>query len=184
MPRVPLIPAQPADPRVAEAFSVFEREGRVPIDLHRALANAPAVLDGFVALGQALRHEAGTPRTLRELLILRIAQLTGSEYEWCHHVRMARAAGVPAEQVTSLAGWAASDVHDARQRAVLQLADEVHRIGVSEATFDALTRHFTIPQIVELVVCAAHYEAAARILQALHIEVEPGYQPSSPGMGS
>jgi alkylhydroperoxidase family enzyme len=181
--RVPLVPARPADRAVAAAFDAFWREGREPISLHRALANAPALLAGFTALGQALRHTAAAPRALRELLILRIAQLTGSDYEWCHHVRMALAAGVPRQQVDVLSSWQATTVFDARQRAVLGLAEGIHRVGVTDAAFDELKELFSVAEIVELVVCAAHYEAVARIVQALDVEVEPDYRSGRPATG-
>ena len=70
----------------ASVFAAFHAEGREPIALYRALANAPILLRSYSTLARALRHDAVTDRCLRELVILRTAQLTDSEYEWSHHV--------------------------------------------------------------------------------------------------
>src|SRR5258705_8512238 len=67
------------------------------------LANAPAMLRPALGLGNAiLRHGELDPK-LRELAILRTAHVTGTEYEWVQHVPIARAVGVPDEQVAALA---------------------------------------------------------------------------------
>jgi hypothetical protein len=60
-----------------------------------------------------------TPRTLRELMSLRTAQLAQSRYEWQQHRIMACDAGVPEEQVAALENWQHSSLFDARERAAL-----------------------------------------------------------------
>ena len=90
MARVPLISDEDADEVVARVYGRFHEEGREPIALYRALANAPALLAAYSALATTLRYQAGTDRALRELAILRTAHLIGSRYEWAHHVVMGR----------------------------------------------------------------------------------------------
>src|SRR5256885_15328355 len=70
-------------------------------------------------------HESRTPRTLRELMILRGAQLMRSEYEWAQHLGMARKCGVREAQIAALAGWRASPEFDSREKAALALAEAV-----------------------------------------------------------
>jgi alkylhydroperoxidase family enzyme len=48
------------------------------------------------ALPLALRGREHCPPRLRELAVLRLAQLVGSAYEWSHHRPMALHAGVTA----------------------------------------------------------------------------------------
>jgi alkylhydroperoxidase family enzyme len=102
MARVPLGHG-PVAGLTAAVFETFAREGHEPIDLYRALANSPGLLRAYATLARSLRYEAETPRPLRELVILRTAQLTGSPYEWAHHRPMAVAAGV-AERKSRRAG--------------------------------------------------------------------------------
>jgi 4-carboxymuconolactone decarboxylase len=174
--RVPPVPADADDPIVAGVFDVFAREGREPIALYRALANHPVMLRAYAGLAQGLRYEAGTPRALRELVILRTGQLVGSDYEWAHHRAMAEQAGVPDEQVRSLASWRASDAFDERERAALRCADEMHEIALSEDAFAELERVLGREGALEIVLLAGFYQAVARYIQALGLEVEPAYR--------
>src|ERR671919_1807498 len=102
MPRVPLAQFEPAlGKRLEELWGA-------PPNLYRALANHPRLVAAWTEFSKMLRYDTRTPRALRELVILRGAQLMRSEYEWAQHVVMARKAGVREEQIQNLAKWAAS----------------------------------------------------------------------------
>jgi alkylhydroperoxidase family enzyme len=176
MPRLPLLPADAEDEAVAEAFRTFREEGREPIALYRTLAHAPRMLRAFSATGRGLRHDAGTPRGLRELVIMRTAELTGSVYEYSHHWPMALSAGNTEEKLGALSSWERSDLFSPSERAALRCADEVHRVGVTDETFAELQGHFDSESVIEIVLTAAFYQAVARTLQALAVEVEPAYE--------
>ncbi|MGH3279066.1 MAG: carboxymuconolactone decarboxylase family protein [Trebonia sp.] len=175
MTRVPLRELDGAEPGTVAAFRSFERENRAPIDLYRALANAPGLLNGFHELSDALRYRGRVPRLLRELAILRTAYLTGSEYEWSHHVGMALAAGIEQPQVAGIGRWPDSSAFGAVERAVLRLADEMHAGQVSDATFTAVAAATSTEEATELVVLLGHYQGVARIIQALGVQTEPAY---------
>lgn len=176
MTRVPLVPDDSSDPIVAEVFKRFQDEGRRPIALYRALANAPELLRAYSGLAAALRYQAQTPRALRELAILRTAQLTGSDYEWSHHVPMARSAGVSDAQIAAVAHWRTSDAFDGRERALLRCAEEIHRCALSDEAVAELKRSYSDAEVVELVLLVAFYQAVARVLDGLAVEVEAEYQ--------
>lgn len=167
--------AESADPRLGHVAEAFRREGRTPISLHRVIANAPAVLEGFHALGDALRYGTDVVDSVRELAILRTAQLTDATYEWVHHVVLAERFGVTQSDIDNLDSWATANFDDAT-KAALRLTDEIAGLGVTAETMENLARHFGPAQIVALVVCISHYHAVARITQALDIEVEPEYR--------
>lgn len=188
MARVPFV-TRPEDEVTREVFEIFDREGRAPIALYQALANSPKLLRAYSGLAKGLRYEAETSRQLRELVILRIGQLTGSEYEWAHHRKMAAGAGVPEEKVRELAHWRESGVFDARERAALRCAEEMHGLALSDEGFRELGEAFTTAEVVELVLLVAFYETVARVIQALGLEVEPEYRPyldaaGEPGSGA
>jgi alkylhydroperoxidase family enzyme len=176
MARLPLLPIAPADEVTAAVFDTFREEGREPIALYRALAHSPLMLRAYAGLARGLRYEAQTPRALRELMILRTAQLTGSEYEWAHHRAMAAANDVPEEKVRMLAEWRSSTLYDERERAALRCVEEIHDVALSDEAFAELERVMGAPSTVELVLLVAFYEAVARMIQALGLEVEPAYQ--------
>ena len=173
--RVPLVDENPLDPIVAEVFARFAVEDRSPIALYRALALVPAVLRGYGAMASGVRYETALESDLRELVILRIAQLTGSAYEWAHHRPLAAAVGISEQQLASLTAWEDSEDFDLRQKAALRLADEMHLLEVTDETFESVRGVLGEQRAVELVVISAFYEAVARIIQGLGIAVEDGY---------
>jgi 4-carboxymuconolactone decarboxylase len=174
MTRLPLVDGDAPDPITAEVFATSVAEGRQPIALYRVLANNPVMLRSYAQLAKTLRYDAQTPRALRELVILRIAQLCGSEYEWQHHRRMAADAGVTDEQVAALGEAATSPFFDEAQRAAIRLAEEQHELRVTDDTMAAVRAAVGDAATVELSLMAGLYEAVARMLQAFAVEVEPG----------
>jgi 4-carboxymuconolactone decarboxylase len=174
MSRLPHVEGSAPDPITAEVFAISLREGREPIALYRVLANNPVMLRSYAQLAKSLRHDAQTPRALRELVILRIAQLCCSEYEWQHHRKMAHAAGVRDAQVAALREAATSPEFDELERAAIRLAEEQHELRVCDDTIADLRRLVGDSATVELTLLAGFYEAVARMLQAFDVEVEPG----------
>jgi len=175
--RVPLVALDDPDSAVQRVFATFAAEGREPIALYRVLANAPWLLEAYSGLARALRYEATLPRALRELVILRNAQLTGSDYEWSHHRALAEKAGVPDEKVAELERWRDSDRFGANERVALDCAEKVHRLGLDDATFAAVRAELGEPGAVELIFLCGFYELVGRVLQGLAVAVEPAYEP-------
>ncbi len=151
-----------------------------PPNLYRALANHPAIVAAWTEFANTLRHGSRTPRALRELVILRGAQVAASEYEWAQHLRMARTAGVREAQIAALADWRASSEFDARERAALQLAESVTSGRVGDAVYREAMRHFDHHDYVELAVTAGFYAMVARVLDAMAVDLEPDFREYSP----
>lgn len=175
MTRVPLVAADSDDPAIAAVFARFATEGREPIALYRALANAPELLPAYAGLARAVR--AGGDAALRELLILRIAVLTESDYEWSHHLPLARKAGIAAEKIDAIPSWQGSEHFDERERAAMACIDEVHDHALTDATFAELGRFFDVEESVWILSLGAFYELVARLIQGLGVPVEPAYEP-------
>ena len=131
-----------------------------------------------------LRHEARTPRALRELVILRGAQLTRSEYEWAQHLPMARKAGVREAQIAALARWRSSKEFDAREKAALALAEAVTAGRVGERVYAEASKHFDHADYVELCLVAAFYAMVGRMIDALGVQLEPAMRDHSPRLST
>ncbi|MFL6571099.1 MAG: carboxymuconolactone decarboxylase family protein [Burkholderiales bacterium] len=151
-----------------------------PPNLYRALANHPAIVAAWTEFANTLRHGSRTPRALRELVILRSAQVSTSEYEWAQHLRMARNAGVREAQIAALADWRSAPEFDARERAALQLAESVTSGRVNDEAYRDAMRHFDHHDYVELAVTAGFYAMVARVLDAMAVELEPDFREYSP----
>ena len=154
-----------------------------PVNLYRALGNQPALVAAWTEFFNALRHESRTPRPLREIMILRTAQLARSEYEWAHHLTMARKASVREAQIAELAAWRASTQFDERERAALALTEAVSGCQMTDAVHAEAKRHFNDAEYVELCLTAAAYAMVSRMLDALGVELdahELDYAPKLP----
>jgi alkylhydroperoxidase family enzyme len=174
MPRVPLAEFEPATKQRLE-----ELWGSPP-NLYRALANHPPLVAAWTEFARAIRYESRTPRNLRELVILRGAQLMGSEYEWAQHLKMARKAGVTEAQIRELSGWKSSSSFSEKEKAALALAEEVTRGKVSDATHAEVLKHFDTQDYVELSLTAAFYAMVGRMLDAMEVQLEPDARDYSP----
>lgn len=140
----------------------------------------PAV---FLTLGRNRRlfwgwlHFAGTmmpggrlARRHTELVILRVASLTGNEYELTQHLRLGRRAGLNEEELvgvqdtSTLTGW------KGRERLLLLATDELHRDrDLSDETWAAVRAELDEPTAIEFVMVVGHYEMLATTLTTLRV---------------
>jgi 4-carboxymuconolactone decarboxylase len=175
--RVPLADFEPAlKKRLEELWGT-------PPNLYKALGNHPKLVAAWTEFSKMLRYDTRTPRALRELVILRGAQLMRSEYEWAQHVAMARKAGVREAQIAQLSGWKSSREFDAREKAAIALSEAVTQGRVSDEVYAEARRHFDEHDYVELAAIAAFYAMVGRMLDAMGVQLEADlrdYQPKLP----
>jgi 4-carboxymuconolactone decarboxylase len=138
-------------------------------DLYRALGNHPPLLEAWLDFAWSLRDDAGTPRSTRELMILRSAQLQRAGYQWHDHVTIARAAGVDEGQIAAVEDWRRSTLFDEPTRVALALVEEVTAGEVSDETLGFLAGLFSPAERVELILTAAFYSMAPRVVTALRL---------------
>ncbi len=116
------------------------------------------------------------PRDEAELVILRVAHNTGSDYEWVQHERLAQRAGLSAAEVARVREGAEASGWTPRQTLLLRAADELHaerRIG--DELWSALAREYDERELIELCLLIGHYEMLAMTLRSL--EVQPDAVP-------
>jgi 4-carboxymuconolactone decarboxylase len=179
MSRMPLRPGD-ADDVAAIYDRVTESAGGVP-NLYRSLAHAPKLLEGWITYAWTLRADAVSDRGLRELLILRVAQLTSVDYVWRSHYKPAMKGGVEPAKLDALANWAQSDLFSGVEQAALLLTDELtESVHIADSTWDAVRAHFDDQQAVELVLTIAWYCNVARVNSALGVPLEAGHDKIPP----
>jgi len=151
-----------------------------PVNLYRALGNHAALTAAWTEFANAIRHDSRTPRALRELMILRTAQIARSEYEWAHHLRMARKAEVSEAKISALAGWRASKEFDDKERAALALTEAVMACNVTDDVHVEVKKHFSDAEFVELSLTAGFYAMVSRMLDAMRVELDPDVRDHAP----
>lgn len=173
MARVRLIEKEQAPPEVREIFQKIEDNGAKILNLYKVVANSPGLLLNFIRLGNSVIGRMELPARLREIVILRVARLTGSEYEWAQHAPVALQVGVSQKQLDSISDWKNSAEFNNQERAVLQYTDEVaQKVKVTDQTFNTLKNFFNEQTIVELTMTIGYYEMVARLLVPLQVELD------------
>src|SRR5256885_14842674 len=119
MSRVPLVSRSSDDPVLESIFDRIDARNVDVPNLYLTIANAPLMLQAWIGLTWPLRHEGTSPRSLRELVIMRVAQSKNATYVWAHHWDMAIAAGISPDQLESLADWRSSGLFNETQSATL-----------------------------------------------------------------
>jgi alkylhydroperoxidase family enzyme len=172
--RLPRLSEHPADRDLAEAFDTIRTRGGQLINLHLTLGHSPKIFKARLGLSYALRYDAVTPRKLRELVIMRTAQISGSHYELAQHTPIALACGYTKAQIDALDKWQQSELFDDKERALLAYIDQV--VGknghVDDPVFAALARSFTPEEIVEFTITATHYVTTGLLTRSLQIRPE------------
>jgi AhpD family alkylhydroperoxidase len=172
--RLPLVDPDTDDPRLATVFGRFSDAGHEIPTLYRTLGNAPAMLDAWVGMAWPLRSEATTSRALRELIIMRVAQLTRTPYEWVAHRPMTVKCGITAEQLGELRRWRESNAFSTEERELLAMTDELtDGLDVSDETWATLAARYAPGELVELVLTCTYYCCVSRTLRALRLPVDP-----------
>jgi alkylhydroperoxidase family enzyme len=171
MARIPYVEPVEAPPAVREVYDVL---GREPLNIFKLIANAESAFRPFMRFGAAILGALELDPKLRELAILRVAQLSDARYEWVQHAAIAAGIGIPDAQIAALErGEIEADCFGELERRVLRFTTEsVRDVRVSQATFDALAEHFSPRLIVELLLTIGQYMMVARVMEACAIDIE------------
>ncbi len=151
-------------------------EGRAHLgDVYVNMFNNPGVAAKVGALGEHLRFHGVLPDAVRELVILRFAIRQGFAYEWSHHQRPARLAGIGDAVIAGLtAGEVPNSLPDASQ-AALEIVDCV--VAKQSIPADLQARFvgaYGAAGIIEVVVLCGLYATMGYMTTAFDIAVEDG----------
>jgi 4-carboxymuconolactone decarboxylase len=173
MSRVRMVQNDQASTELNEIYNNLTRNGARIINLYRVIAHNPRALLNFMRLGNSLLVETELQPKLRELAILRIAKLAGSDYEWSQHYPLALELGINQKQIQEISSWVNSTNFNEIERAVLQYTDEVTRnVEVKDETFKELQRHLNEKAIVELTLSIGYWGMVAHVLVPLKIDID------------
>ena len=161
------------------AWGVGQIAGRVtgtnPPNLFLTLGRHPKLFRGWLRFAGRLMPGGVLPRRETELVILRVAHLRDCAYEFEHHVRLGRRAGVHAADVERVRVGPEADGWSPRERLLLAATDELHADGdVSDPTWEALSGVLGERELIELVFLVGHYEMLATALNTLRVEPDRG----------
>lgn len=162
-PRHPFPSRDPGRPKGLNALGTMAH--------HAELARAFHTFNGHILFGTSL-----SPRQ-RELVVLRVAVLRRSVYEWRQHVLLATDAGIASEEVSWITegpgapGWSTVD------RALVSAVDELLADArVADATWEVLADALDVEQLLDVIFTVGAYDALAMALRSFGVPLDDDLQ--------
>ena len=167
----------PGDRRQAGTFAwSFSRlSGLVtrtaPPNLFLTMGRQHKLFRGWLRFAGRLMPGGTLPRRETELTILRVAHLRQCSYEFEHHVRLGKRAGVTAADVEKIKTGPDADGWTPRERALLRAVDALHHSqDIDDATWSVLRTFLNEATAIEFVLLVGHYEMLATFITTLRIQ--------------
>ncbi|MGC0365551.1 AhpD family alkylhydroperoxidase [Rhodococcus sp. 27YEA15] len=114
--------------------------------------------------GKISRHET-------EMIILRVAHLRECAYEFDHHTRLGRRAGIDAAELAQIISGPADAGWNSRRRAILTAVDElVTTKDLTDSTWAQLAAHFDARRLIEFTLLVAQYDSLATTIGTLRVQ--------------
>jgi 4-carboxymuconolactone decarboxylase len=167
-PRIPLPADSDLPSEIRETLASLP-----PFNFFRMLANAPASLGGFKELAESILMRNELPPRKREVAILRVAHVTGCNYEWTHHVVVAKMTGVTDDEIGKIAIAGSVDGLGEEDNLLCRVADEITRdIRLSDNALAEILARYGVRQAMELILCCSFYNMVSRIVESTRVELE------------
>jgi len=173
-PRVPPATTRELHPLIRPVVWISARVmgGKAP-HIITTFARHPKLLISWLIFGGRLMPRGRLERTETELVILRVAWNNRCRYEWDHHVKIGKRAGLTDEDVERVAAGPDAEGWSESQRALLRACDEFGADGkIGDATWDELATHFDQQNLVEIAMLIGHYQMLAGVIASLGIRPE------------
>ena len=134
---------------------------------HPALARAYFTLNGHLLLATTLTERQ------RELVIMRVAVLEQSSYEWVQHVFVARDAGLSDLEIGWIAWGPDAPFWSEFESALLRAVDELVGEGIiADQTWTVLSAQLSTQQILDVIFTAGSYVMLGWMVQSFGIELD------------
>ena len=160
------------------------REPRIPplasadgANITRTLANHPDLAEAWLTFARYVLGNSTLPPRERELLILRIGYLRGSEYEWGQHTRIGREAGLAEDEILRVIEGPEAVEWTPFDRALLRAVDELHRDSeIGDATWDHLATRYDTKQLMDVVFTVGQYNLVSIALRTFRVPLDEGVE--------
>jgi 4-carboxymuconolactone decarboxylase len=150
-----------------------QRRGKF-LNIYKLLLHSPTLAEAWFNFNNAVRWGIKIDGRLREIVIIRIAILNGSEYTLRQHTgELADAEGLSSKECDAIKNWQKADNFNSRERAALAATDAMtQNVSIPDKTFEPLRKHFSEREILELAVLIGSYNMHTRTFQALQADLE------------
>ncbi len=145
--------------------------GTNPPAIFTTLGRGRGLFWGWLHFAGKLMPGGRLPRRETELVILRVASLRGCDYEFEHHVRLGRRAGVTADDVARIRLGSGADGWRSDERLLMVATEELQATkDLSDETWTSLRAAYDERTCIELLLLIGHYDMLATTLMTLRLE--------------
>ena len=145
--------------------------GTNPPRLFLTLGRHRGLFRGWLMFAGRMMPRGKLPRRETELVILRVAHLRGSTYEFEHHVRLGRKAGLGDAEFERVVLGPGADGWSERERTLLAAVDELDRDrNLGDEAWASLRKYLDDRECIELIMLVGHYEMLATFIETLRIQ--------------
>lgn len=109
----------------------------------------------------------------RELIVLRVAALRKTGYEWLQHTFIARDEGLSDEEIQRIALGPDAPLWDPLESALLRACDElIHSGKIGDETWATLADKLDVRQLLDVIFTVGAYETLAYMFASCEIEID------------
>lgn len=155
-----LAPLQPPTPRSAD------RQQPKGLNVLGTFAHHPDLTRAFLTFNAHLLNASTLTARHRELVVLRVAAVRDSRYEWAQHALIAADVGVTEAEVARVAAGPDAAGWTPLEAALLRAVDELVRDAtLADATWAVLAEGLDERQLLDLVFTVGAYDVLAMALR-------------------
>jgi AhpD family alkylhydroperoxidase len=139
---------------------------RIPLDLAKEPRDVLRALEKYIA-------QTSLPRTLVELVKLRVSMINGCVFCVDMHWRSLREAGEPEARLYGLNAWREQEGYTPRERAALEWAECVTAVATSrvpDAAFEAVSEHLATREVADLTYVVVAINSWNRLCVAFRLQ--------------
>lgn len=173
-PRIPPTEAGEWEGEQQELMAKLE-QGVGPVNVMRTMIRHPKLVKRWLPFTNHILFKSTLPPRHREIVILRVAWVTGCEYEWAQHLPIGREAGLGDEDFKRIAEGAEAAGWDEIERALIRAVDELNAESfISDETWAALRKHYDERQVMDAMMTVGNYRSLAGLLNSTGVQLDPG----------
>lgn len=173
-PTLQLVSDEQADEDLKQVYEMCTHAmGGVP-HLARVIANCKELLTPFLQLAGAVAMEYQVPMRLKQLAVLRTAELNGCSYCRSIHVPKSLAMGIDADKIEGVRQRELQEsIFDEQERLVIRMTDEMTgHVGAQPETVRRAKELWGEAGTVELMMTVAFYNLMNRLAETSQVPLE------------
>ena len=146
------------------------------LNVFKTIAQDGDAATAFMHWGRyILSSRNGVPTREKEIAIIRTGVLCKSGYEFTQHKRIGMEAGLTEEEITAIKAGPDDPSWGELDRLILKATDElVQDKFLSTATWEALGRHYSQKQQMDLVFTVGQYTQVSMFLNSFGVQLDEG----------